>query len=76
MLTDILRKYQGSMGQNEYARLLGVSSGAISLIYSGQRNPGIDVLRAVAQRFPESADEIAAALSTITPAIEQEAIPA
>jgi len=76
MLVDILRKYQGSLGQNEYARLLGVSGAAISLIYSGQRGVGVEVLRGLAQRFPESADEIAAALSTITPAIEREAIPA
>ena len=76
MLTDILRKYQGAMSQNEFARLLGVSGAAISLIYTGQRNPGIEVIRALAQRFPESADEIAAALSAVTPAVEQEAIPA
>lgn len=76
MLTDILRKYQRGLTQNEYARLLGISSAGISLIYSGQRNPGIEVIRALAQRFPESADEIAAALSTIAPAVEQEAIPA
>lgn len=73
MLTAILRKYQGQMRQNEYARLLGVSGGAISLIYTGQRQPGIDVLRALARAFPESAAEITAALSA-DPAAEREAL--
>lgn len=75
MLTDILRKYQGTMRQNEYARLLGLSSAGLSLIYSGQRNVGIDVLRALARAFPESADEIAAALAA-PDAAPAEAVPA
>lgn len=66
MLTEIIRKYQGDMGQREYARLLGIGQTTLSLIYSGQRNPGIEVIRALAQRFPESAKEIGDALSAIT----------
>jgi len=76
MFTDILRKYQGSLSQGEYARRLNVSPATISYIYSGQRNPGMDVMRALAQKFPESADEIAAALSATTVGAEPEAVSA
>ena len=64
MLTEIIRKYQGTMGQREYARLLGIGQTTLSLIYKGERNPGIEVIRALARAFPESAAEIAAALTT------------
>ncbi len=67
MLVEIIRKYQGGMSQREYARRLGLSSATLSLIYSGQRNVGIDVLRAVAQTFPESSDELARAMVESAP---------
>lgn len=63
MLTEIIRRYQGEMGQREYARLLGIGQTTLSLIYSGQRNPGIEVVQAVARAFPQAAAEIAAALA-------------
>ncbi len=63
MLTGILRKYQGDLTQNEFARLLGLSSAGISLIYTGQRGVGVDVLRAFLKQFPEAAPEIAKALA-------------
>lgn len=69
----VLRKYQGSMGQQEYARLLGVGQSTLSLIYSGRRNPGIEVIRALAQAFPAAADEIAAALAAVPTAPERQA---
>lgn len=86
MLTTVLKRYQeydlesGQFGYKrslrEYARLLGVSHATLSVVYSGQREPSIDVLLALAQKFPGAAKEIAAALSTNTPAIEQEQVPA
>jgi transcriptional regulator with XRE-family HTH domain len=63
MLVEILRKYQGDMTQNEYARYLGLSSGHLSLIYSGRRGIGTEVLRAFLRAFPAAADEIGAALA-------------
>jgi transcriptional regulator with XRE-family HTH domain len=73
MLTTILRRYQDynptsgefdhKRGLREYGRLLGVSHATLSLIYSGQRDPSVEVLRAVAQAFPAAAPEIAAALA-------------
>ena len=74
MLVEILRKYQGNMGQNEYARHLGISSAALSFIYSGQRGIGTDVLRALARAFPASADEIAAALASPIDDVEKVAV--
>lgn len=74
MLTEILRKYQGDRSQNEFARLLGITSAGISLIYTGKREVGVEVIRAFLKQFPEAATEIAAALST--PDIEREAVPA
>ncbi len=62
MLTAIIRKYQGGMTQEEYAKRLGITQGTLSLIYSGKRGVGMDVLRAVAQTFPESSAELARAM--------------
>ena len=63
MLVEIIRKYQGELGQREFARLLGIGQTTLSLIYSGQRGVGVEVLQALARTFPESADEIGAALA-------------
>ena len=62
-LVAILQKYQGTMSQREYARVLGLSSGILSLIYSGQRGIGLEVLQALARAFPDAADEITTALT-------------
>lgn len=74
MLTAILRKYQGDLTQNEFARLLGISSAGISLIYTGQRQVGVDVLRAFLQQFPAAAPEVVAVLAA--PERQPEAVPA
>lgn len=71
MLIETFRKYQRDMTQNEYARHLGITSGTLSLIYSGQRGIGTEVLRAFLQAFPEAATEIGVALAE---PIEKEAI--
>lgn len=67
-IAAVLRKYQGGLTQDEYAARLGIAQGTLSLIYSGKRRIGLDVLRALAQTFPESANEIAAVLVAQEPA--------
>lgn len=74
MLVAILKKYQGAMTQEEYAAHLGIRQGTLSLIYSGKRGMGTEVLRALARRFPEARHEIAAALAA--PNTEREAVSA
>ncbi len=64
MLAALIKSYQGTLTQDEYAAQLGIAQGTLSLIYSGRRGVGVDVLRAFLQRFPEAAPEIAAALAT------------
>jgi transcriptional regulator with XRE-family HTH domain len=63
MLTDILRRYQGDLTQQAYARRLGISESALSLVYAGKRGIGVEVLRALARAFPDAARDIAAALA-------------
>ncbi len=92
MLADIIRKYQrynpetGEFDKarllTEYAELLGVNYVYLSQIYnsSNGRKPGMETFAKLMRAFPSAQDaigsEIAAALSTITPAIEQEQVPA
>ena len=63
MLAAILRDRQGSMTQEEYAARLGIAQGTLSLIYSGKRGVGTDVLRAFLRAYPDAAKDITAALS-------------
>lgn len=62
-LAGVFRKYQGDRTQTEYAEFLGLTQGTLSLIYSGRRGVGMEVLRALARAYPESAEDIASALS-------------
>lgn len=63
-LLDILRKYQGDRSLREYAELLDISPSHLSQVFSGVRNPGLPIFRALAQKFPGAADEIAEALKS------------
>lgn len=84
MLTEVVARYQkynpmtGAFDmdrtQSEYARLLDVDPATISLVFSGQREPGVKVLRALVRAFPAAAAEITAALAT--PVVEREAVSA
>ena len=57
----VLRKIQEEryLSLKGLARLLGFSSGHLSMIYSGRRRPGIRFLRAAMERFPEMRQLIA-----------------
>ncbi len=68
MLTDILRKYQGERSLREYARLLGVDHSTLSVVFNTHRQPSTFILAALSRTFPESANEIAAALVAQEPA--------
>lgn len=64
-VADVIRKHQGDLTQTEYAELLGITQGYLSLIYSGARNPGMDVQRGFFRAFPHDARmEYIAALTT------------
>lgn len=69
-ISEVLRHYQGDMTQEEYAAQLGIAQGTLSLIYSGRRGVGMDVLRALARAYPESVKDIAKVLG----APEREAV--
>ena len=53
------------------ARKLGISTGYLSMVFSGQRHPGMRFLRAVVEHFPEIRLLIAQSLQQST---EHEAI--
>ena len=82
MLNELLRRYRSynpatgefdtPRGVREYARLLSVNDGQLSQILNDIQRPGVTVLRALAQTFPDSADEIAAALAA--PDAEKQAV--
>jgi len=87
MLTEILRRYQsfnpetGAFDQprslRTYAITLGVNVSTLSILFSDiQDQPSIRTMQALARTFPQSADEIAAALSAPSDTPEREAIPA
>lgn len=71
-VSEVLRRHQGSLTQTEYADLLGITQGYLSLIYSGARNPGMDVQRGFLRAFPEAAMEYIAALAASPAAPERE----
>lgn len=48
--------------QLDYANMLGVSRVFITQISNGDREPGVDLLRALSRAFPAAADEIASVL--------------
>jgi len=62
-IADVLRKYQGERTQTEYAELLGISQGYLSLVLSGGRNAGIEVQRGFLRAFPDAAMEYLTALA-------------
>jgi transcriptional regulator with XRE-family HTH domain len=51
---ELIRSYQGTLTQGEYASKLGISQPYLSAIYSGQRRAGSSVLVALARAFPKS----------------------
>jgi DNA-binding XRE family transcriptional regulator len=55
--------------QLEYADLLGVSRVFVTQITNGDREPGVDLLRALSRLFPAAATEIAEALRSQPEAI-------
>lgn len=76
---EIIRGFQGDRTQNEYAELLGMTSGGLSLVLSGKRGAN-GVLIRLLSLFPEKAKEINAALVLpdviAAPETEKEAVPA
>ncbi len=73
-IADVLRKYQGSRTQMQYAELLGITQGHLSLIYSGGRNAGLDVQRGFLRAFPEAALEYVKADTASVPDTQKQAV--
>lgn len=71
----LIRRFQGARSQNEFARFLGVSESHLSRVMTGGRGANLVLVRLMG-KFPEHANEIAAALAITTPAVEREAVPA
>lgn len=53
-LVDRIKELQQNQGlsNNEFAEKLGISSAALSHIYSGRNNPSLTILEAILQKFP------------------------
>jgi len=54
---ELLKRNQGELSQAQYATLLGVSQGFLSKVLSGDRLPGLAVLRGFVAAFPEQRTE-------------------
>lgn len=52
-LVDELKRRQGRRSQAEFARELGITPAALSLIYLGRRQVGGSVARRIRARYPE-----------------------
>jgi len=73
MLSELLRRYQAynpdtgkfdsTRSLRQYARDLGISHPTLVMIYGGDRNPGVEVLRALVQLYPIVRNEIGDALA-------------
>lgn len=61
-LIDKLKERQGDKSQMEFAAEIGISQGALSRIYSGDRTIGTKAARKIRQRFPELAFDLASFL--------------
>ncbi len=61
-IVQIIRKYQGDMTQQQYADALGVGQSTLSMLYSGQRKPGMEVIRALVRAFPHAVKEVVDAI--------------
>jgi transcriptional regulator with XRE-family HTH domain len=53
---ELLHSLQGDMSQSEFAAMIGVSQSLLSMIYSGERNPGRAVMMGVIHAFPDKRD--------------------
>lgn len=69
----VIRRIQGDLSQNQFAKRIGVDSSTLSLVLSGKRGPNL-ILIQMLRAFPEAAQEIAAALAISES--EKQAIPA
>ena len=59
-LLTLMRELQGIETNGQFAARLGLSESTISYLYSGDREPGYKVARALTEAFPERAEEIKA----------------
>lgn len=86
MLTEILRRYQsfnpdtGAFDQprslRTYAVTLGVNVSTLSILFADiQAQPSMRTMQALAHTFPQSIDEIAAAIAAV-PDRQHERVPA
>jgi transcriptional regulator with XRE-family HTH domain len=59
---NLLREFQGSRTQVEFAEMLGIDQSTLSLILAGKRGPNLAII-GLLRAFPAAAPRIAAALS-------------
>lgn len=55
-VTDLIEKLkakQGDMSDTDFAEKLGMSRTMLALVYNGQRQPGLEFLKAVIKAFPD-----------------------
>lgn len=55
---ELLIELQGNRSQNEFAREVGLGQPTISMLLSGQRNPGITVIRKLCEAYPSEQSRI------------------
>ena len=77
-VTDIfsirLRSLRGSKNQNDVAKEIGISRGALSYYESGERRPDINTLYAIAKYYNVSSDYLLGITDVCSPSTELQAI--
>lgn len=69
-VVNLLREYQGTRTQVEFAEMLGIDQSMLSLILAGKRRPNLAII-GLLRAFPAAAPRIAAALSAPATPAEQ-----
>lgn len=55
---ELLKELQGDRSQDEFAKEVGLGQPTISMLLSGQRQPGITVIRKLCKAYPGQQDRI------------------
>lgn len=63
-LIERLHELQGDMSQVEFAAILGIGTGTLSMVYARQRFPGRYVLGNILKAFPETKEDVVLFLSS------------
>ena len=69
-----LKQLRGNKSQDDVAKDIGISRGALSYYEKGERNPDINILSSIAKYYNVSADYLLGLSDTPTLSVEEKAI--